>query len=447
MNSLKGKGARRRISPFQLIILGFLGLIAVGAALLMMPFATRDGIGASFGDAAFTSTSAACVTGLVVQDTETYWSVWGQLVILVLIQIGGMGVVTAAAAVSAIAGRRIGLAQRSTMQEAISAPQIGGIVRITKFSVMMMAAVEALGAFILAFPFCKEFGALRGVWYAVFHSVSSFCNAGFDLMGCKERFSSLTSYAGHPVVNITVMLLIIAGGIGFMTWDDIRSRGVHIKRYRMQSKVILAMTAVLVFAPAAVFFVCEFGGMPLGERVLASLFQSVTTRTAGFNTVDVGAMTQSAQMLMIMLMLVGGAPGSTAGGMKITTAAVLLASAVAVFRRRSSARFFGRRVSNEAVRQASAVMLLYILLPVSGAMVLAFNEGVDLMSALFETASAVGTVGMSLGLTPHLGALSHAILMFLMFFGRAGCLTMIYAAFSRNNIECSRYPEEKIMIG
>ena len=447
MMSLKGNGAKRRISPFQLIILGFVGLIAAGTILLMMPFATRDGAGASFGDAVFTATSAACVTGLVVQDTATYWSVWGQLAILALIQIGGMGVVTAAAALSAIAGRRIGLAQRSVMQEAISAPQIGGIVRITKFSVAMMAAIEAIGAALLAIPFCREFGALRGAWYAVFHSISSFCNAGFDLMGVKAHFSSLTSYAGQPVVNITVMLLIISGGLGFMTWDDIRSRGVHIKRYRMQSKVILAATAALVIIPAIIFFLCEFSGLPLGQRVLASLFQSVTTRTAGFNTVDVGAMTQAGQMLMIMLMLIGGAPGSTAGGMKITTAAVIAASAVAVFRHRSSARFFGRRVSNEAVRQAAAVMLLYITMPVLGAMIISFHESVPMMTALFETASAVGTVGMSLGLTPTLGALSRAILIFMMFFGRAGCLTMIYAAFSQKSIECSRYPEEKIMIG
>lgn len=447
MMSLKEKKLKRHISPFQLIILGFLGLIAVGTALLMMPLAARDGVGASFGDAAFTATSAACVTGLVVQDTATYWSFWGQAIILVLIQIGGMGVVTAAAVLSAIAGRRIGLAQRSVMQEAISAPQIGGIVRITKFSVKMMASIETLGAILLIVPFCREFGALRGAWYAVFHSVSSFCNAGFDLMGVKEHFSSLVSYAGHPVVNITVMLLIISGGIGFMTWDDIRTRGVHIRRYRMQSKVILTMTGLLILLPAVWFFFCEFSGLPAGQRTLASLFQSVTTRTAGFNTVDVSAMSQTGQMLMIMLMLVGGAPGSTAGGMKITTAAVIVASAAAVFRHRSNAEFFGRRISNEAVRQASAVMLLYILLPVSGAMLIAFHEGVPFMSALFETASAVGTVGISLGLTPHLGALSHAILMFLMFFGRAGCLTMIYAAFSQKNTECSRYPEEKIMIG
>lgn len=438
---------RRHLSSFQIIILGFFSVIMFGALLLMLPIAVKEGGSASFADALFTSTSAVCVTGLVIHDTATYWSCFGQFVIMLLIQIGGLGVVTIAFSASMFSGRRITLMQRSTMQEAISAPQLGGIVRLTGFILKVSLCIELIGAALLSTVFCPEFGLLKGLWYSLFHAVSAFCNAGFDLAGIKEPFSSLTSYNAQPIVNLTVMLLIVIGGIGFLTWDDIKTNRWHFKRYRMQSKVILTVTAMLIILPAVYFFFFEFGDMPLGQRIWASLFQSVTPRTAGFNTVDLTALSQTGQMLIIVLMLIGGSPGSTAGGMKTTTLAVMISSAVSVFRKREHAHFFGRRISEGAVRSAATVMIMYIALFLAGGMIISRAEDISLISALFETGSAIGTVGLSLGVTPGLGALSRTILVILMFFGRVGGLTLIFAALSNKNTNAAKYPEERITVG
>ena len=267
----------KHIRSFQVIILGFFSVIILGSLLLMLPAATADGNGASFLDALFTATSAVCVTGLVVHDTATYWSAFGQSVILLLIQIGGMGVVTIAVSVAAISGRKIGLMQRSTMQEAISAHHVGGIVQMTKFILKTTLLIELIGAVLLSPVFCRDFGMVKGIWYSLFHSVSAFCNAGFDLNGIKEPFSSLTAYGADPLVNFTIMALIITGGIGFLTWEDIKKNKWRLKRYRMQSKVILIVTLLLIFVPALYFFFCEFIDMPLTERIWSSLFQSVNT--------------------------------------------------------------------------------------------------------------------------------------------------------------------------
>lgn len=252
------QGYLRRLSSSQIIILTFALAILLGSLLLMLPASTQDGLGASFFDALFTSTSAVCVTGLVVRDTATYWSGFGQMVILLLIQIGGMGVVTLAIAIAAASGKRISLKQRSTMQEAISAPKVGGIVSMTGFILKMTLTFELVGALVMVPTFCSEFGFFKGVWYSVFHSVSAFCNAGFDLMGVKTPYSSLTHYADNPIVNMAIMLLIVIGGIGFMTWDDIRSHKLRLRKYRMQSKVIIAATGALIVMPAVYFFFLEF---------------------------------------------------------------------------------------------------------------------------------------------------------------------------------------------
>jgi len=437
----------RHFTSFQVIILGFFSVILLGSLLLMLPFATRDGHGASFADGLFTATSAVCVTGLIVHDTATYWSEFGQVVILTLIQIGGMGVVTIAVAIAVASGRKIGLMQRSTMQEAISAHQVGGIVRLTKFILKTSFSIELLGALLLAPVFCKDFGIFKGLWYSVFHSISAFCNAGFDLIGVREPFSSLTSYASNPIVNFTIMALIITGGLGFVTWADIKKNRLHFRKYNMQSKVILTVTAGLLVFPAIYFFFCEFSGLPLGQRILSSLFQSVTPRTAGFNTADLTLLTETGLMLMIILMLIGGSPGSTAGGMKTTTVAVLFSSALAVFRKQDSAHFFSRRIPDNAVKNAATILMMYLMLFLGGGMVISYIEGVPLISALFETSSAIGTVGLSLGLTPSLGMVSKAILILLMFLGRVGGLTLIFAALSERNTFGSRYPQEKITVG
>ena len=437
----------RRITPFQLIIMGFAGVILLGALVLMLPLSSRSGTVTPFGDALFTATSAVCVTGLVVQDTASYWSGFGQAVILLLIQIGGLGVITVAASFALLSGRKISLMQRSAMQEAIAAPQMGGIVRLTGFILRMTLTIEVVGALVMLPVFCHDYGA-RGVWMAVFHSISAFCNAGFDLMGTQEApYVSLMGYASHPVINVTIMLLIVIGGIGFLTWDDVRTNGIHLRRYRMQSKVILVVTAVLILFPALYFFFGEFAALPLGGRLAASLFQAVTPRTAGFNTVDLSQMTGAGQLIIIVLMLIGGSPGSTAGGMKTTTIAVLFANAMAVFGRREAPHFFGRRLEDSAIRSAATILMMYLCLFLAGGWIISISEGLPMGVCLFEAASAIGTVGLSLGLTPGLGTVSRIVLILLMFLGRVGGLTLIYAALSTTKKRPSKLPQDKITVG
>ncbi|MCI8664426.1 MAG: Trk family potassium uptake protein [Hungatella sp.] len=437
---------KRNFTSFQIIIFGFSGVILLGTFLLMLPFSRQEGIPAPFLDALFTSTSAVCVTGLVLHDTASYWSSFGHLILMLLIQIGGMGVITVAASFSMISGRKISLMQRSTMQEAISAPKVGGIVRLTNFIVKITLLIELSGAVALAPVFCRDFG-VKGLWFALFHSVSAFCNAGFDLMGTKGAFSSLTVYAAEPTVNLTIMLLIMVGGIGFLTWDDIRANKLHLHRYRMQSKVILCTTLFLLIIPAIYFFFYEFAALAPAERILASLFQSVTPRTAGFNTIDLTSMKETGQYIIILLMLIGGSPGSTAGGMKTTTIAVLSATAISTFCRKEHTHFFGRRIDDAVVKNASTILLMYLVLFFFGALVISRTEGLPMLTCLFETASAVGTVGLTLGITPSLGAASRIILILLMFFGRVGGLTLIFAALSGSKKEITKFPLDKITVG
>ena len=443
---------RIHLSSFQVIILGFLLVILLGSMLLTLPIATVSRESASFSDALFTSVSAVCVTGLVVRDTATYWSGFGQAVILCMIQIGGMGVVTLAVAIAMLSGRKISLMQRSTMQEAISAHHVGGIVKLTGFILKVTLCIELGGAVLLALAFSGNFPPLQSIWYGLFHSISAFCNAGFDLMGRQAPFSSLTGYAANPLVNITVMALIVIGGVGFLTWQDVRANGRHLRAYRLQSKIILSMTLILILLPALAFFLLEFtggdwAGKTLGERVLASLFQSVTPRTAGFNTVDLTAMREASLTLVILLMLTGGSPGSTAGGMKTTTVAVLFLSAVSVCKRRETVRCFGRRIDADALRSAAAILLMYLMLFLLGGLAISLLEDLPVLTCLFEAASAIGTVGLTLGITPGLCAASRFILMGLMFFGRVGGLTLIFAAASGKRAYVSRLPKEKITVG
>ena len=437
---------KRKLTSFQIIIIGFWGVIIFGTFLLMLPFSSRSGLATPFFEALFTSTSAVCVTGLIIHDTATYWSVFGQIVILLLIQIGGMGVITVAASFAMISGRKISLMQRSTMQEAISAPKVGGIVRLTGFIVRGTLVMELLCAAVMAPVFCRDFGK-KGLWMALFHSVSAFCNAGFDLLGVRTPFSSLTSYAANPVINFTIMFLIVVGGIGFLTWDDIRANRLHLRKYRMQSKVILCTTAVLLIVPAMYFYFFEFDDLTRKERLLSSLFQAVTPRTAGFNTVELKDLSEAGQFITIALMLIGGSPGSTAGGLKTTTIAVLFTTAISTFRRRENANIFGRRIDDDVVKNATTISLMYITLCCTGGLIISVSEGLPMITCLFETASAVGTVGLSLGITPELKLLSRVVLILLMFFGRVGGLTLIFAALSGVQKKVSKLPKEKITVG
>lgn len=437
---------RLHFTPFQTIVFGFMAAILIGALLLFLPFSTKRGETTSFFDALFTSTSAVCVTGLVVHDTATHWSMFGQIVILLLIQIGGLGVVTMAGFLAIISGRKIGLFARNTMQEALSAHKMGGVLKLTNFILFSSFLIEVLGALFLSPVFVKDFGLWKGIWYSLFHSISAFCNAGFDLMGVRGKFSSLTSYSSNVLVNVTIVVLIVVGGIGFLTWDDIRTNGIHIRKYRVQSKIIFAVTFVLILLPFLFLFFHEFSDLPMKDRVLSSLFQSVTPRTAGFNTADYSAMSESGKAMTVLLMLVGGSPGSTAGGMKTTTLAVLVLSAFAVFRRNGDAECFGRRVMDEAVKAAGAIFFLYLCLSFGGALALSTIEGLPFLTCLFETSSAIATVGLSFGITPTLSTISKSILIILMFMGRVGGLTLIYATVSRRGT-MAKLPQERITVG
>ena len=436
-----------RITTFQIIALGFALMILIGTVLLMLPVSSRQQTGTPFSDCLFTATSAVCVTGLVIRDTAIHWSPFGQSVILFLIQVGGMGVVTAAVSLAFLSGRRIGFMQRSVMQEAISAPQVGGIVKLTRFIILTTLTIELLGALLLMPVFIPEFGWDKGIWYAVFHSISAFCNAGFDLMGVNGAYSSMTGYAQNALVNIVMVLLITIGGIGFLVWNDVKEHRFRLKQYRLQSKIALTASGVMILIPFLWFLFSETEQAPFGERILPSLFQSVTLRTAGFNTMDLNSVSGGGQALMILWMLIGGSPGSTAGGMKTTTGAVLLLTAIAIFRRKDQVTCFGRRVGEDAVRNAVAILIMYFLMFFAGGLVISRAESLPLMSCLFETASALGTVGLSLGITAQLGGVSRIILIALMFMGRVGGLTLIYAAQSvRRSAGCT-LPLEKVTVG
>ena len=438
---------KRKLTSSQLIMAGFAFVILIGTLLLMLPFSTRGPERASFLEALFTSTSAVCVTGLIVQDTATYWTEFGQLVIIILIQIGGMGVITVASAFSIAAGKKIGLMQRNTMQEAISAQQVGGIVKLTSFILKMIFSIEALGAIAMSPVFIGKFGIIKGVWYSIFHSISAFCNAGFDLMGIENEFSSLTAFSGNIIINITIMLLILIGGIGFLTWDDFATNKLKWKKYRMQTKVVLTMSAILLIFPFIYFFYGEFNALPTKERILASAFQTITPRTAGFNTVDFNTISEVGIMVLIVLMLIGGSPGSTAGGMKLTTVAILFANMISIFKQKEDTNFFGRRIPEDAIKNTAAVVAMYMILFLTGSLIISRIENLPILTCFFEAGSAIATVGLTMGITPSLSVISKLILIILMYLGRVGGLTVVFATISGSQKNSGKLPQEKIMVG
>lgn len=444
-----GKNGTRhfRLSGAQTILLGFVVMIVIGALLLMLPISTKTGEWTSVIDAFFTATSAGCVTGLVVYDTQTHWSWFGQLVILILIQIGGMGVVTMTSILSRIIGRKLGLQARTTMQEAVSAPNLGEIMKYTRFIFIGTVVFELLGAIIMAPVFVAEYGPLKGIWRAVFTSISAFCNAGFDLNGSHGEFSSMMPYMDHPLIVITLVFLILTGGLGFLTWMDIKKHGLKFYRYSTQSKIILVMEIILILFPMIYLWFGEYSDLPDNQRFLASLFQAVTPRTAGFNTTDYNNFSGTGVVMTIILMLIGGAPGSTAGGMKITTVAILFFTMFSFFRHEKAPAVFKRRITQEAVYGAIAVFMLDIILAMTGAMCISRIENIEFLKTIFESASAVATVGLSMGITPALSTASKIILIFIMYIGRVGGLTLVFAAISRKSTVNKQYPADNIAVG
>lgn len=436
----------------KIIVAGYLLVIAVGTLLLMLPIANRQGTATPFMDAWFTATSATCVTGLVTNDTYSFWSNFGQGVILVLIQIGGIGFMTLAISALTFTGKKIGLSQRLLMKESVAAPQVGGIVRMSKFVLSGTLIFEVSGAVLLAFYFIPRLGVGKGIYYSVFHAISAFCNAGIDLMGYYDPSSSLITAADSYIVGITISLLIIIGGIGFLVWADIKKWKWHFKYYRLHSKVVLTASLILVLLGTILILIFEWGkpsmeGKNLEEQILSAFFQSVTPRTAGFNTMDLNQLTDSSQMLMICFMFIGGSPGSTAGGIKTTTMMILILTIWTEFRKRKDVEFFKRRVENETIRHASCILILYGILSIGCAMLISTIEGLGMKEVLFEVVSALCTVGLSLGITSQLGIVSQIILILLMFIGRVGGITILLAFSNRISSIPSKLPVEKISVG
>lgn len=442
-----------RLSHTQIIALGFLLLIFTGALLLSLPIASV-GKPVSFFDALFTSTSASCVTGLIVVNTGAQWTLFGQIVLLILIQIGGLGFMTLVTFFLIVMRRKVGLQERQIMTESINASSIGGILSITKVILLGTLLFEGTGAIILAVRFITGYGFSvgEGIWYGIFHSVSAFCNAGFDIMG-KDGFSnSLMRFSADPVVNIVIILLIIIGGLGFLVWEDIRVHGFRWKRYRLQTKAVLFMTAVLVVTGAVLIFIFEKGAtgkdMGVGERILTALFTSVTTRTAGFNTVDTGAMSASSLVLCYMLMFIGGNSGSTAGGVKTTSVLVVLVFAISGIRRKPDANVFGRRIHEDALKQSIYVISFNLMLAIVGALVIgAIQPELGIDKILFEVFSAIGTVGMTMGITSQLLPVGKLAIMLLMYLGRVGSVSFGLAMLERKARPAVTYPTESITVG
>lgn len=443
---------RAKLSSLQIIALGFSIMIAIGTLLLMLPWATRVPGGASFGDALFTATSASCVTGLVLRDTATYWSTFGQVVILLLIQVGGLGFMTIAMLFLLLLRRRLGLRQREVVVDSISYDRLGGLVPFIRRVLLGTLLAEGLGAALLSIRFTQDFGMRRGIYYGIWHAVSAFCNAGFDLMGAHSgEFSSFMAYAGDPLVILTLSGLILVGGTGFLVWNDLVQNKLRWRRYRLQTKIVLFVNLILVVGGGALFLLLERNnlgaGKAPGRQVLEALFAAVTPRTAGFNSTDTAALSSGSTLLTVVLMFIGGSPGSTAGGIKTTTVAVILLHTFSGIRREQSVNAFGRSIGDDALKRATSVLFSNLFLALTGALLICAVQPLPLTDVLFEAFSAIGTVGMTTGVTRSLLPLSRAVIVFLMFCGRVGSISFAVALLEKKALPPVTLPQERITIG
>ena len=441
------KKVLNQFSSARIILFGFIIMIFLGASILSLPVSSRSGEFTPFIDALFTATSASCVTGLIVYDTATHWSLFGKIIIIAMIQCGGLGVVTMITVFTQVAGKKIGLRDRATLQSALSAPQIGGIVKLTSFIFKGTIIIEMIGALLMFPSFMKDFGVTKGIYYSIFHSISAFCNAGFDLMGDVSKFSSLTKYQSDVMINISIMLLILIGGLGFLIWKDMINYKFDMKRYSTQTKMVLVMSVVLVIFPSVLFFFTEFSSLEIKTRILSSVFQAVTPRTAGFNTIDYTKFSDNGIAMTIILMLIGGGSGSTAGGIKMSTVFILVATMCSVLKQDKEVAVFKKRIEPDIIKNAVAVFALDIFLFIVGSMIISGIEGFSLKETMFECASAVATVGLTLGITPHLGIISKILLICMMYFGRVGGITLIFAAVTPKKNGNARYPKDQVAVG
>lgn len=451
MNRFLMRNIHNHLTQTQFIAYGFFCIILTGTILLMLPISSRSGQSAGFLNALFTATSASCVTGLVIADTWTQWSLFGQLVIITMIQIGGLGFITIGIFVSMVLRRKIGLKERGLMQESVNTLQIGGMVKLARKIIIGTCIFEGAGALLLSVRFIPRYGLMRGIFYGIFHSISAFCNAGFDLMGNQEPYSSFVGYYDDWLVNLVLMLLIVIGGIGFIVWDDISRHKLNVRKYLLHSKIVLIVTFVLIFGSAGLFYLFErdhlLVGMSGSGKILTSLFSAVTARTAGFNTTDTGALTDGSKLLTIMLMFIGGSPGSTAGGVKTTTIAIMLLYVRSTIKRTYGVNAFGRRLEDDTIKRASVVFSINLMLALSAALMIMAIQPLPMPDVLFETFSAIGTVGMTTGITRDLVPLSRILIIILMYCGRIGSLSFALAFTQKKKVAHVQQPVERITIG
>jgi trk system potassium uptake protein TrkH len=436
----------------KLSALAFLATIIIGAMLLSLPISSRSGEFTPFINALFTATSATCVTGLVVYDTYSYFSVFGQSIILVLIQIGGLGFMIIATMFLLVLHKRIGIRERGFLKESLNSIQIGGVVRLTKHILIGTFFLEGIGAIILSIKFSFEMGVIPGIFNGIFHSISAFCNAGFDLMGRYGAYSSLTRYSDDVIINFIIISLIVIGGIGFIVWEDIYRYKFKFEKYKLHSKIVLFTTVLLILCSAIAFYLMERNNLlenvGVREAVLSSLFQAITPRTAGFNTIDIASLSQGSMLLTMILMVIGGSPGSTAGGIKTTTLLVVILTIVSSVKHTDELNVFGRRLEDNILKRAYSIITIYMLGAILAALLISISQPELMLSSIvFEVLSAIGTVGLSTGITSQLLWTSKLIIITLMFCGRIGSLAVVMAVASNKNGVFIKNPVEKIIIG
>lgn len=452
--TMKGFFKNRHFTPVQIIAMGFALIILFGGVLLSLPISSATGQNTPFIDSVFTATSAVCVTGLVTVDTGTHWSYFGKTIIIILIQIGGLGFMSFATLISLLLGKRITLKERLIMQESLNSTSLQGLVKLVRYILVFTFSIEMIGAIILSTQFIPEFGVAKGIYYSIFHAISAFCNAGFDLMG---NFSSLVNYSDNAVVILTISNLIIIGGLGFYVWDEIYNYKKR-KKLSLHSKLVISMSLVLILIGAILFFLFEFSNpetlepMSVKGKILSSFFASVSPRTAGFNSINLAAMGTASVLLTIILMFIGGSPGSTAGGIKTTTAGILFMTVISVIRGREDTELFKKRLNKELVYKAFALVVISLALVFAVTMILSITEkasGLPFEYYLFEATSAFGTVGLTLGLTTELSVIGKIIIALTMYAGRVGPLTLVLAITIKKRKKGNgiKYPEDKILVG
>lgn len=456
LESDKNTSKTKKISPTQMMVLGFASIICMGAILLNLPIASQSGESIGLLDAFFTATSAVCVTGLIVVDTATHWTVFGQLVIIILIQIGGIGFMTVATMFALIARKKINLKERLLIQESFNQFNLSGLVKLTKHVFLITLTIEIVGAMTLMIEFVPRLGLIKGIWYSLFHSISAFCNAGFDLMGAVSGpFTSLTSFVGNPIVMITISLLIVLGGLGFPVILDIMKNRKYSK-LNVNSKVVLSTTMILIIMGTITIFVLEFNNantvksLGFGTKVLASIFQSITARTAGFNSIDLAVMHEAGIFIIIMLMFIGASPASTGGGVKTSTLATIVLYIKSFIMNKDDVDVFERRIETGTIRKAITIFSVGIVIVTVGTlMLLVIQPKFTFIESMFEIVSAFTTAGLSIGGSPNLNIAGKMLIIMYMFLGRVGSLTVFMAFISRKKSKNYniRYPEGKVLVG